>query len=150
MGDVERAFAFVARRAGSRSLPAARWVHELSFGLHWLTPGAAKAWVASAKSVGLLRGEEPLELALDPATVDVPAAFRPNPDAVPAAPPAEDGFLSWVDKVAAATKRDRAAVLAEVHTVQDAHAGLLDADTAVWVLAARAGLDVRRAAAHGV
>lgn len=130
-------------------MPAPRWVHELSLGLGWLSPSVARGWIDAARQAGLLRGETDLELAIEPTTVAIPSGFRPDPAAVPEGVPAADGFLGWVDKVAGASRRDRAAVLAEVHEVQDAYGGLLDADTAVWVLAAKAGLDVRRAAASG-
>jgi hypothetical protein len=151
VGDVERALAFVAHRRARAALPAREWVHELSLGLGWMPPGAARAFVERAQHAGLLAEAEGglrLTLATEP---EWPRGFRPDPEAVPEgqAVPASsaDPFLDWVGRVAARAGLPREAVLAQVAERQARMGGLMSAWAAVLWLAAEAGLDVRAAAA---
>lgn len=146
MDGARMALAFVARRQASRVLPRTRWAHVLSLELGWMSPGQATAYVDRAAAAGLLRSQgEALELAFDPANVEVPRGFRPDPLEAPA-PAAPDPFVDWLDKVAAATRRSRADVLADVEERQRRMGGMLTAETALLWSAAEAGLDVREAA----
>lgn len=126
-------------------MPSGTWANELSLGLGWMTPAQARSFIERAKAAGVLAGEGELELKVD-AGMALPRGFKPNPEAQAEAHGPKDPFLEWVDQVAATRKSNRGAVLAEVDALQQSYAGLLDALTAVWVLAAQAGLDVRRAA----
>ena len=88
MGDAEAAFAFVARREGTRTMPAGRWAHTMSLELGWMAPQQAKAFVARAAEAGLLAEEvDGLRFVLDPRGVDVPRGFRPDPEAAIEASP---------------------------------------------------------------
>jgi len=165
-GDLEAALAFVSRREGLRSMPASRWAHVMSLDLGWMPPGEARVFVSRAVEAALLRDEgEALRLTIDPATVQVPPGFRPGrtdgapPAARPTAasvgpavaapqPPTPiDPFLDWVEKLAKHSGTERRQVLAQVAQVQDRMGGSLSAMAALLWLAAKAGLDVRAAAA---
>ncbi len=155
--EAEITLSFIARRQGQRSLPPSVWAHVASLELGWMTPGEAKRYVDAARSVGLLIEEgDLLHLTVDPRTAPVPRGFRPDPHRTPEPPtpaaantataPARtrpvDPFVNWVDRVAQATNRQRAAVLTEVAERQTAMGGLLAAEVAVLWLARDAGLDV--------
>lgn len=142
MDDGARALAFVAKRQGSRDMPAAAWAHVLSLELGWMSPGQAKAFVARAEAAGHLVAGDALRLAVDPDTVDIPRGFRPEPDAVMEGPDQGDPFLEWVNRLA--KQSSRSDVLAAIATRQETH--LLDAMSAVLMLAQEAGLDVTAAA----
>ncbi|HET6399083.1 MAG TPA: DUF2240 family protein, partial [Candidatus Thermoplasmatota archaeon] len=144
--DVARALAFVSRRQGHRAMAAQQWALVLSLDLGWMTPGEAQRFVARAQEAGTLQPEgDLLRLAPDPALVDVPRGFRPDPEAKPSKA-AGDPFLEWVERAAKAAGWTRDQVLAEVAGRQERLAGLLDAQAAVLWLAAEHGLDVRAAA----
>lgn len=141
-------------------MPAARWAHVLSLDLGWMPPAQARAFVEQGVSAALLRAEgESLVLAVDPATVEIPRGFKPGaqpipapraaaaPGAAPAVPSPVDPFLEWVERLAAHTSSDRRRVLLQVAETQARMGGMLSAMAAVLWLAARAGLDVREAAA---
>lgn len=82
MGDAEAAFAFMARRAGTRTMPVDRWAHTMSLELGWMAPREAKAFVARALAAGLLAEEvDGLRFVLDPRGIEVQRGFRPAPDA---------------------------------------------------------------------
>src|SRR5688572_17737382 len=147
MDGARLALAFVSRRQSARSLPRTRWVHILSLELGWMSPGQAGAYVDRAASAGLLRPQgESLELAFDPANVEVPRGFRPDPNEAPAPAAAADPFVEWLDKVVAATRKTRADVLKDVEERQKRMGGMLTAEAALLWSAADAGLDVRAAA----
>lgn len=141
MGDLERALAFVARRAGRRRMPASRWVHELSLGLGWMRPAEAKEFVRRAHTGGLLVGEDDLEFRLDPQSVEVPASFRPDIAARAAPRDAFQDVLAGLGGMG----WDQNRVLAEVARVQEEFHGHLDALTAAWLVATRAGMSVKEA-----
>lgn len=148
MGDLETALAFVARRAGSRSLAPTTWAHHLSLEMGWMSPAQARAFVERALASGVLRAAgDAAELAFDPRGHEAPRGFRPDPNA--GAGPPEDPFVAWLGQVAAKTGRDRAAVLADVAARQQAMGGMLTAWAALLWAAADAGLDVRSAASAG-
>lgn len=141
-------------------MPAARWAHVLSLDLGWMPPGQARAFVEQGVSAALLRPEgESLVLAVDPSTVEIPRGFKPGAQPTPpprpaaaagsppAVPPPVDPFLEWVERLAAHTASDRRRVLLQVAENQARMGGMLSAMAAVLWLAARAGLDVREAAA---
>lgn len=147
--DATRALAFVARRQGRTAMPAAEWALVLSLDLGWMPPAKATAFVARALAAGLL-DEEPgpapvLRLRPDPALVDVPAGFRPDPDATPA-PVRDDPFVAWLGRLAAGRPEGTTEALAEVERRQARLDGLLDALPAILWAAAERGLDVRDAA----
>lgn len=153
MSDLEAALAFVARREAKRALSAARWAHVLSFELGWMNPGLARAFVQRAVAAGLLTPEgDGLRFVLDPAAIEVPRSFRPDPEAMgaPAAPsaaaPEPDVFLGWVARLAAHHGATREHILGRVAAVQERMGGLLTAEAAVLMLARDAGLDVAKAA----
>lgn len=153
MSDLEVALAFVARREAKTAATGSRWAHLLSFELGWMNPGQARAFVQRAVAAGLLVAEgEALRLVIDPATVNVPRGFRPDPAALPApaapsaAPPEPDLFLGWVARLASHNAQTREQVLGRVAAVQERLGGLLTAEAAVLLLAREAGLDVTVAA----
>jgi hypothetical protein len=133
-----------------------------------MAPGQARRFVERAVAAGVLvEAADGLHLSVDPATVDVPRRYRPDPDApfegaparaapvasaAPATPAAstragdEDPFLAWVERIGG----DRAAVLAEVAARQDRLGGLLEALPAVLWLAAEEGHDVQEASQQAV
>lgn len=144
--DVTRALAFVARRQGRRAMPESEWAFVMAMDLGWMPPPRARELVQRAQEAGLLEpAEGGLRLRVDPALVDVPPGFRPDPGAQPS-PQAADPFPEWVQRLAQARSLPRERVLEEVAARQEALAGLLDAQAAVLWLAAEAGLDVREAA----
>lgn len=153
MSDLEAAFAFLARREGKPTATAARWSHLLSFELGWMNPGQARAFVSRAVAAGLLAADgEQLRFVLDPAGIQVPRGFRPDPDALPAAAPPTapapqpDLFLGWVARLAAHQGSTREHVLGRVAQVQERMGGMLTAEAAVLLLARESGLDVADAA----
>ncbi|MCA1819087.1 MAG: DUF2240 family protein [Halobacteriales archaeon] len=158
MGDAEAALAFVALRQARRALPVQDWVHVLSLDLGWMSPAQARRLVLRCSDAGLLRQQEGdtemLEFALDPAKVVVPPFFRPHPEAVPdpllhsASPPAEEGFLAWLEAYTRHAGCERAEALHRISKRQAEAHGLLTADAALLWVAAEAGLDVRTAAAR--
>lgn len=146
MGDVERALAFVARRAGRSELPAAEWAHTLSLGLGWMSPSQAAAFVARAKEAGTLWDEEGrLRLTVEPAAFPAPLGFKPDPEARPEG--RGDPFAGWVQQVATKRGVELPQVMRDVALRQEALGGHLTALAAILWLAAEAGLDVRREAA---
>ncbi len=153
MSDLEVALAFVVRREAKSAASAARWAHLLSFGLGWMNPGQARAFVQRAVAAGLLAQEgEHLRFVLDAHAIEVPRGFRPDPEALPApaapaaAPPEPDLFLGWVARLAAHHGQAREQVLGRVAAVQERMGGLLTAEAAVLLLARDAGMDVAAAA----
>lgn len=170
--EARYALAFVARREGAVAMEASRWRHVMSLELGWMAPGEAARYVAACQQAGLLvPGEGLLRLSFDPKAVEVPRGFRADPATVPAsqadgtpgeparpdegAPgadtrpdaPAVDGFSQWLPRVAKARDEDGGATMAAVEAVQDGTGGLLHAEAALLLLGARAGLDVKKAAA---
>ncbi len=145
-------------------MPESRWAHVLSFELGWMNPGQARAFVERARKAGLLEPDgEALRLRVDPAEVEVPRGFKPDPEAMPeAVTPAPGGpsgpnaasapdlFTAWLLRVAEATGRTREHVLGEVAARQERLGGLLAADAALLWIAADAGLDVREAATEAL
>lgn len=157
MSDLEVAFAFVARREAKPAATAARWAHLLSFELGWMNPGQARAFVSRAVAAGLLAPDgEHLRFVLDPAAIQVPRGFKPDPEALPApaapsaAPPEPDLFLGWVARLAAHHGATREQVLGRVAALQDRMGGLLTAEAAALWLARDAGMDVADAAAKAL
>jgi hypothetical protein len=158
--DFEVAFAFIARRQATKAMSASRWSHMLSLELGWMNPGQARTFVERGVNAGLLTPDgDTLRLVIDPASVEVPRGFKPNPDASagPAGPASSssgsstasapaDPFLGWVAKVAAQRGLTRDQVLGQVAAAQEELGGLLTAEAAVLLLARRNGLDVRDAA----
>lgn len=148
VSEAAQAFAFVAIRQATRTLPAARWAHILSLELGWMTPAQARRYVAAAQDAGLLAtdGDE-LRLTLDPATVTIGRRFRPDPDATPAPPPTapvpEGGFAGWLQRLAAAKGDDPSLAMEAVTLVQDRFGGHLGAYPALLVASRDAGLDVQ-------
>lgn len=144
MSDVERALAFVARREGRRSMSEMQWAHVLSLGLRWLSPAEARQFVSRAVAAGVLvRDNTDLHLVIDPASVEVPAGFRPS--ATAAAGPA-DPFAIRLDAYAKALRLPRERLLADVAARQQRMGGLLSAEAALLWHAAESGLDVASAA----
>ena len=148
-GEVEVALAFIARREVRVSMTAARWAHVLCFELCWMNPGQARAFVQRAIASGLLTQDgELMRFVLDPASVQVPRGFKPDPSALPspaapsAAPPEPDLFLGWVARLAAHHDVPREHILGRVAAVQERMGGLLTAETAALWLARDAGMDV--------
>lgn len=151
LGDLETAIAFVAKRSGKPSMPAAEWAHHLAFGLGWMAPGQARAFVERAQAAGVLVVEgEALRIAPSAAEVQAPLGFRPKVDAEAtpraAAPGPDDPFAQWLDRVAVHQKVTRPQVLQQVSERQQRMSGLLTAWAALLWIAADAGLDVREAA----
>lgn len=146
-------------------MPRSAWEGELSFGLRWMTPPQAKAYLGAALAAGLLSedGDE-LRLGVDPEEVRVPVGFRPDPLALAAPgeataaggaggsgrPRKEDPVLDWMRRIAEATGQKRADVAAQMAARQEAMAGHLTAEVAVLWLARDAGLDVTEALADAV
>lgn len=151
-GEVEVAFAFIAKREARLSMTAARWAHVLCFELGWMNPGQARAFVQRAIASGLLTPDgELMRFVLDPATVQVPRGFKPDPAAIaPAAPtapvPEPDLFLGWVARLSAHHGAPREHILGRVAAVQERMGGMLTAEAAALWLARDAGLDVAQAA----
>ena len=146
MGDVERALAFVAARSGRAERPAMDWIHALSFELGWMSPTQATAFVARAKEAGTLWEERDLlRLTFEPASVQVPLGFRPDPAARPEG--RSDPFAGWVQQLSAKRGLAVPQVMEQVAARQSALGGHLTALAAVLWLSAEAGLAVRAEAA---
>lgn len=150
VSEAVQALSFVARREARRAMPAGRWALVLSLELGWMTPGQARRYVEAAVRAGVLvpEGDE-VALAADPASVQVPRGFRPDPDAVPEPPrepEAGDAFAAWLQRVCAATGHDAGGVMDAVSEVQERFGGRLGALAALLAVARDAGLDVRDAA----
>jgi hypothetical protein len=114
-------------------------------------PVATRAASPVATAPGIASGSAP---AGHPAAAPWSASRSPaatDGQAVPAThskvSAAPDPFLDWLDRVATHTKRTRPRVLAEVQAAQEALGGSLSAIAALLWVAAKAGLDVREAAA---
>ncbi len=155
VNEAAQALAFVAKRAASRSLPAARWAHVLSLELGWMTPSQARAYVAGAKSAGLLQEEaEELSFVLDPDSVVMDRRFRPDPQALPEPLPApvevqeldEGGFSGWLRTLSSHLGQDAAATMDLVSEIQNRFGGHLGAYPALLIAAQEAGLDTTDAA----
>jgi len=148
VGDLQAALAFVARRNGKTTMPLAEWAHHLSFGLGWMTPAQARAFVTRAEAAGLLAtAEGPARLTFDATRIEAPLGFRPDPEAKADAPAAPaDPFAQWLPQVANRMGTTPAAVLQLVAERQGRMGGLLTAWAALLWLGAEAGLDVRAAA----
>lgn len=150
--EVEVALAFIARREARLSMSAARWAHVLCFELGWMNPGQARAFVQRAIASGLLAPDGDLmRFVLDPASVQVPRGFKPDPLAIApaapsAAPPEPDLFLGWVARLAAHHGAPREHILGRVAAVQERMGGMLTAEAAALWLARDAGMDVAEAA----
>ncbi|MEK6975703.1 MAG: DUF2240 family protein [Candidatus Thermoplasmatota archaeon] len=151
-GEVEVALAFIARREARAAMTAARWAHVLCFELGWMNPGQARAFVQRAIASGLLAPDGDLmRFVLDPAGVQVPRGFKPDPLAIVAASasapaPEPDLFLGWVARLAAHHAVPREHILGRVAAVQERMGGMLTAEAAALWLARDAGMDVAEAA----
>lgn len=147
MSEARAALAFVARRQGRSSMPLSSWGHVLSLELAWLKPAEARAYIEACRDAGLLIPDgDAYRPSFDVAQVEVPRRFRLHPGAERPKATGGDPFTAWVDRVAAAKGIDAKAVLQQVAAKQEAHGGLMEAEAALLLLAAEAGVDVRAAA----
>lgn len=151
--DAEMALAFVAKRQGADSMSASAWAHTLSLELGWMTPGAAKSFVADCQAGGLLtENGDALRLTFDRKGVDIPRGFRPpqdlsvEPVGTPA-PPADDGseddlFPRLIARIAEAKAMSKDEVINEAGAVQERFGGRLSAEAAAVRVAMAHGVDV--------
>ncbi|MGQ9582666.1 MAG: DUF2240 family protein [Thermoplasmatota archaeon] len=140
--ELRSAVALIFRRKAKDVLTDREFVFSASMDLRWFNYSDAMKLLEAALEKGLLRRDgRAVRPTFDHRALELPAAFRPSPGLLRAAPkPPGSLLMRAVDMVAARTGRDAPAVLAAVNR-RRAELGV-EPEVAALLLAREEGVDI--------
>ena len=117
---MRRAVAFLFRLEGGRALSEKEFVQFASYRLGWFKPTDAQRLLRVAQDLKLVELRQgSLTPTFDVAAVDVPVDFHPPAGVLDRAPPAQDLFLTTLNRIVERTGADRRTVVAGINAVQE-------------------------------
>ncbi len=138
---MRKAVALLFRLEGGRPLSEKEFVQFASYRLNWFKPTEAQRLLRVAQDLRLVElRQDLLTPTFDPAAEDVPVDFRPPPEILERAPPAQDLFLVALNRIVERSGEDRRAAVAAINAIQermDVHV-----EVAALIHARRLGIDV--------
>jgi len=140
MSEMKNVIASVFRKVGKPSMDEGEFVLALSFGFGWCSPEAARRFIHSAVSIGLMtREDDVLAPAFDVHAHELPAMYSPSAE-VFSSPPKRDVLGEVLRRLSERMERD--AVLEEIEHTHGQLKGMVHRQVVALLVAKKHGVDV--------